>query len=56
MPPPAPSLAREVASPGGMTQAGLDVLDSAPGLAHLFEAAVRAAVARTAVLARSAQA
>ena len=49
-------LAREVASPGGMTQAGLDVLDTDGALPMLLRDAVRAAVARASVLARDADA
>lgn len=46
-------LAREVASPGGMTQAGLDVIDRGDGLAALLLEAVGAATARAAELGRS---
>ncbi len=53
---PMADLAREVASPGGMTQAGLDVLDTRDGLAALMLHAVEAAVARAAELAREADA
>jgi len=47
-------LAREVASPGGMTQAGLDVLDAEPGVRTLMHKAVAAATARAATLAKEA--
>jgi len=47
-------LAREVASPGGMTQAGLDVLDAEPGVRTLMREAVRAATLRAATLAKEA--
>lgn len=47
-------LAREVASPGGMTQAGLDVLDAEPGIRTLMREAVRAATTRAATLAKEA--
>lgn len=46
-------LAREVASPGGMTQAGLDVLDRPDALSMLVADAVRAATARAGELGRS---
>lgn len=48
-------LASRVASPGGTTQAGLDVLDSGGALARLIEATLRAARDRSAELARSAR-
>jgi pyrroline-5-carboxylate reductase len=44
-------LARRVASPGGTTQAGLDVLDAHRALARLVEATLRAAAARSAEMA-----
>ena len=49
-------LAREVASPGGMTQAGLDMLEEGGALDALLLTAVDAAVARAATLAREADA
>ncbi len=42
----APELARDVASPGGMTQAGLDVLAKENALHQLIDATLRAAVRR----------
>ena len=53
---PMATLVREVASPGGMTQAGLEVLDTPDGLRALMLQAVEAAVARAAHLAREADA
>ena len=53
---PMADLAREVASPGGMTQAGLDMLDVGGALGALLIQAVDAAVARAAALAREADA
>jgi pyrroline-5-carboxylate reductase len=49
-------LARKVASPGGTTQAGLDVLDSDGALAGLVAATLRAAAERSAAMAREARA
>lgn len=48
-------LARRVASPGGTTQAGLDVLDADAALARLIEATLRAARDRGAEMAREAR-
>lgn len=48
-------LARRVASPGGTTQAGLDVLDADKALARLVEATLRAAADRGAEMARQAK-
>lgn len=48
-------LARRVASPGGTTQAGLDVLDAGEALARLAEATLRAARDRGAAMAREAR-
>lgn len=48
-------LARRVASPGGTTQAGLDVLDDDAALARLAEATLRAARDRSAEMARDAR-
>ncbi len=48
-------LARRVASPGGTTQAGLDVLDRDAGLARLITATLRAARDRSAEMAREAR-
>jgi pyrroline-5-carboxylate reductase len=48
-------LARRVASPGGTTQAGLDVLDENGALARLVEATLRAARDRSAEMAREAR-
>lgn len=48
-------LARRVASPGGTTQAGLDVLDADGALARLAEATLRAARDRSAEMAREAR-
>jgi pyrroline-5-carboxylate reductase len=49
-------LARRVASPGGSTQAGLDVLDRDSALANLVAAAMRAAEERSAEMGREARA
>lgn len=46
-------LARRVASPGGTTQAGLDVLDAQDALAKLVEATLEAAAGRSAEMARA---
>ncbi len=48
-------LARQVASPGGMTQVGLDLLDADSALARLVEATLEVAAARSAEMARSAR-
>ena len=48
-------LARRVASPGGATQAGLDVLDADAALARLVEAAMAAAQSRSAEMGRAAR-
>jgi pyrroline-5-carboxylate reductase len=48
-------LARRVASPGGTTQAGLDVLDRDGALARLIEATIKAAADRSAEMARAAR-
>jgi len=48
-------LARRVASPGGTTQAGLDVLDADGALAGLVEATLKAAADRSAEMARAAR-
>jgi pyrroline-5-carboxylate reductase len=48
-------LARRVASPGGTTQAGLDVLDADAAMARLVEATLKAASARSAEMARDAR-
>lgn len=48
-------LANRVASPGGVTRAGLDVLDEGAGLAKLVEKTLRAAAARNAEMAREAR-
>jgi pyrroline-5-carboxylate reductase len=48
-------LARRVASPGGTTQAGLDVLDADAALARLVAATLKAAAARSAEMAREAR-
>jgi len=48
-------LARRVASPGGTTQAGLDVLDADAALARLVEATLKAASDRSAEMAREAR-
>jgi pyrroline-5-carboxylate reductase len=48
-------LARRVASPGGTTQAGLDVLDRDGALAGLVEATIKAAADRSAEMARAAR-
>lgn len=45
-------LARRVASPGGTTQAGLDILDANSDLARLVEATLKAASDRSAEMAR----
>ncbi|MCB2061612.1 MAG: pyrroline-5-carboxylate reductase [Novosphingobium sp.] len=45
-------LARRVASPGGTTQAGLDVLDAEGALARLVRATLKAAADRSAEMAR----
>jgi pyrroline-5-carboxylate reductase len=48
-------LARRVASPGGATQAGLDVLDADSALARLVAAAMAAAESRSAEMGRAAR-
>ena len=48
-------LARRVASPGGVTQVGLDVLDADQALARLVEATLRGARNRSAEMARAAR-
>lgn len=48
-------LARRVASPGGTTQAGLNVLDEGGALAGLVEATLKAAADRSAEMAREAR-
>jgi pyrroline-5-carboxylate reductase len=48
-------LARRVASPGGTTQAGLDVLDAGDALAGLVMATLEAAAERSAEMAREAR-
>jgi pyrroline-5-carboxylate reductase len=48
-------LARRVASPGGTTQAGLDVLDADRALARLAEATLHAAANRSAEMAKAAR-
>jgi pyrroline-5-carboxylate reductase len=48
-------LARRVASPGGTTQAGLDVLDAGGALAALIAATLKAAAERSAEMAREAR-
>ena len=48
-------LARRVASPGGTTQAGLDVLDAEAAMARLVEATLGAASRRSADMAREAR-
>lgn len=48
-------LARRVASPGGSTQAGLDVLDAEQALMNLVEAAMTAAERRSAEMGREAR-
>ncbi|WP_254515433.1 pyrroline-5-carboxylate reductase [Novosphingobium sp. G106] len=48
-------LADRVASPGGTTRAGLDVLDADKALAQLIEATLRAAADRGAEMARAAR-
>lgn len=55
-PHPAGELARRVASPGGTTQAGLDVLDRDGALARLVQQTLRAARDRGAEMARAARA
>lgn len=49
-------LARRVASPGGTTQAGLDVLDADDAMLKLAEATLRAARDRSAEMAAEARA
>ncbi|MFA7601859.1 MAG: pyrroline-5-carboxylate reductase [Novosphingobium sp.] len=49
------ALARRVASPGGTTQAGLDVLDREAALARLVAATLKAASDRSAEMARAAR-
>jgi pyrroline-5-carboxylate reductase len=49
-------LARRVASPGGTTQAGLDVLDANAALTRLVEATLKAAADRSAEMARASRA
>lgn len=51
-PHPPAELARRVASPGGTTQAGLEVLDAGGALAGLVEATLRTARDRSAAMAR----
>src|SRR5690606_18721115 len=48
-------LADRVASPGGVTRAGLDVLDDDSALAKLMERTLRAAAERNAEMAREAR-
>lgn len=48
-------LARRVASPGGMTQVGLDVLDADSAFVRLIEATLKGAAQRSAELARAAR-
>lgn len=48
-------LARRVASPGGATQAGLDVLDDGAALANVVAAAMKAAERRSAEMGRDAR-
>ena len=48
-------LTRRVASPGGTTQAGLDVLDAGDALARLVGATIKAAAKRSAEMARAAR-
>ncbi|MDE2597055.1 MAG: pyrroline-5-carboxylate reductase [Sphingomonadales bacterium] len=48
-------LARRVASPGGTTQAGLDVLDAGRSLAQLIETSLKAAQDRSAEMAAAAR-
>jgi pyrroline-5-carboxylate reductase len=48
-------LARRVASPGGTTQAGLDVLDAGEALARLLHATLKAAADRSAEMAKAAR-
>ena len=54
-PHPPGELARRVASPGGTTQAGLDVLDADQALAGLVAATLKAAADRSAEMARAAR-
>jgi len=49
-------LARRVASPGGVTQVGLDILDADQALAQLVEATLKGAADRSAEMARDARA
>ncbi len=48
-------LARRVASPGGTTQAGLDVMDQGGAMAQLAQATLKAAADRSAEMARAAR-
>ena len=48
-------LARRVASPGGTTQAGLDVLDEGEALSRLLAATLKAAADRGAEMAKAAR-
>jgi len=52
-PRPAAALIRDVATPGGTTQAALDVLQGEGGLDKLFDTAIKAAIARSEELAKS---
>jgi len=52
-PRPPAELIRDVATPGGTTQAALNVLQAADGLGPLFEKAIKAAVARAEEVAKS---
>lgn len=52
-PRPPANLIRDVATPGGTTQAALNVLQAADGLDPLFEKAIKAAVTRAEELAKS---
>ncbi len=54
-PHPPGELARRVASPGGTTQAGLDVLDADGALARLVHATLKAAADRSAEMAKAAR-
>jgi pyrroline-5-carboxylate reductase len=54
-PHPPGELARRVASPGGTTQAGLDVLDAGDALARLAHATLKAAADRSAEMAKAAR-